>query len=70
MKEQLTDNHNKIISIADRKEAISFAINEIAKPGDIIGIFGKGHEKSMCYGTTEYPWSDQQAVRDILESKS
>lgn len=70
MKEQLTENHNKIISIADRGEAIAFAINELAKPGDIIGIFGKGHEKSMCYGTTEYPWSDQETVRNVLESKS
>ncbi|MFZ1721967.1 MAG: Mur ligase family protein [Microgenomates group bacterium] len=63
MKEQLTTGHNRIISIADRREAIHFAINSVAKKSDIIGIFGKGHETSMCYGTTEYPWSDQDAVK-------
>lgn len=67
MKEQLTKNHDKIVSIADRYQAIDFAINKLAKPGDIIAIFGKGHEQSMCYGTTEYPWSDQNAVKEILE---
>lgn len=63
MKEQLTTGHGKIISIADRQEAINFAINSIAKKDDIVGIFGKGHETSMCFGTTEYPWSDQEAVK-------
>lgn len=62
MKEGLATGHDKIISIAKRDEAIRYAIQELAKPGDVIGIFGKGHEKSMCYGTTEYDWSDQKAV--------
>lgn len=29
----------------DRKDAIMFAICNLAKEGDIVGIFGKGHEK-------------------------
>lgn len=66
MKEQLTEGHNKIISIADRRQAINFAINKLAKKGDTIGIFGKGPEKSMCYGTTETPWSDKKAVLEAL----
>jgi UDP-N-acetylmuramoyl-L-alanyl-D-glutamate--2,6-diaminopimelate ligase len=66
MKEQLTENHSKVLSIADRKDAIFFAIQELAQSGDIIGIFGKGHEKSMCFGTTEYPWSDQETVKEAL----
>lgn len=68
MKENLTENHDKVASIADRKQAIEFALTKLAKPGDIVGIFGKGHEKSMCYGTTEYPWSDRLAVEEILKS--
>ena len=66
MKEQLTEGHNKIISIADRREAIEFAIKKEAKTGDVVAIFGKGHEKSMCFGTTEYPWSDTKAALESL----
>lgn len=54
--------------IRDRAEAIQFAINR-AEPGDLVIITGKGHEKSMCFGTTEYPWSDHEAVREALERR-
>lgn len=67
MKESLTIGHNKILSIPDRQEAINFTINKLAKKGDLIGIFGKGPEKSMCYGTTETPWSDVEAVEKALK---
>ncbi len=49
----------------DREKAIKLAIN-LAKKGDIIGIFGKGHERSMNYQGVEKPWSDQKAVIDAL----
>ncbi len=67
MKESLTSGHNKIISIPDRQEAITFAIQKLAKRGDIVAIFGKGPEKSMCYGTEELPWSDEEAVQKALK---
>jgi UDP-N-acetylmuramoyl-L-alanyl-D-glutamate--2,6-diaminopimelate ligase len=67
MKSDLGTYHAKVLSIANRGEAIEFAIKKLAKPGDIIGIFGKGHEKSMCYGTIEYPWNDAQAVGEITK---
>lgn len=67
MKENLTENHSKIVSIADRREAIEFALTKIAKKGDIVAILGKGHEESMCYGKTEVPWSDKKAVLEILK---
>jgi UDP-N-acetylmuramoyl-L-alanyl-D-glutamate--2,6-diaminopimelate ligase len=47
--------------VNDRAEAIAFAI-KMANAGDVIIVTGKGHERSMCFGTTEYPWSDQGAV--------
>lgn len=50
----------------DRRKAIERAIN-MARAGDLIIITGKGHEKSMCFGTTEYPWSDQEVVRELLD---
>ena len=67
MKEQLTTGHNKIISIPDRKAAITFALTKLAQPGDLVGIFGKGHEQSLCYGTIEYPWDDRAVVREIMK---
>lgn len=51
--------------IADRGMAIAYALGE-ARPGDLVIVTGKGHEKSMCFGETEYPWSDQEAIRKIL----
>jgi UDP-N-acetylmuramoyl-L-alanyl-D-glutamate--2,6-diaminopimelate ligase len=35
----------------------------MARPGDVVIACGKGHEQSMCFGTTEYPWDDRQAMR-------
>lgn len=49
----------------DRKEAILLALR-MARRGDTIGIFGKGHELSMNYKGKETPWSDQGAVRENL----
>ncbi len=68
MKESLTTGHNKISSVPDRQEAINFAIQKLAKKGDLIAIFGKGPEKSMCYGTTEIEWSDEAAVKLAIKS--
>lgn len=51
----------------NRKEAIEFAIKKLAKPGDTVGIFGKGHENSMNLdGKVELPWSDFEAVKKAL----
>jgi len=51
--------------VGDRGEAIDFAIHE-ARRGDLVLITGKGHERSMCFGETELPWSDHQAAREAL----
>ncbi len=51
--------------IADRGEAIYFA-TQIARRGDMVMACGKGHEQSMCFGTTEYPWDDREAMRAAL----
>ncbi len=67
IKSGVQSGHQKVVSIADRYKAIEFALNTLAHPGDTILITGKGHEKSMCFGSTEYPWSDQQAVHSVLE---
>jgi len=52
--------------IPDRQQAITFAIQKLAKKGDVVIICGKGHERSMCFGRTEYPWSDREAAKKAL----
>jgi UDP-N-acetylmuramoyl-L-alanyl-D-glutamate--2,6-diaminopimelate ligase len=51
--------------IPDRGEAIRLGVR-MASPGDIVLACGKGHEQSMCFGTTEYPWDDRTAMRFAL----
>jgi len=51
--------------IPDRGEAIRFGI-QLAQSGDIVMACGKGHEQSMCFGTTEFPWDDRTAMRAAL----
>ena len=60
-----------LFKIADRKEAINFAIN-LAERGDTVLLTGKGHEKSMNYGRGEEPWDETgialAAVRERFKS--
>ncbi len=53
----------------DRTEAIQYAV-DMARAGDIVAAFGKGHERSMCYGEIEYPWSDQDAMLGALDRRA
>lgn len=66
MKEGVKEtNFRKVVTQPDRKDAIKLALS-LAKPNDTVGVFGKGHEKSMCFGKKEVPWSDQQVIADLL----
>ncbi|MEA3350108.1 MAG: UDP-N-acetylmuramoyl-L-alanyl-D-glutamate--2,6-diaminopimelate ligase [Chloroflexota bacterium] len=51
--------------IPDRGEAIRFAL-DLAQPDDVVISCGKGHEQSMCFGETEYPWDDRTAMQAAL----
>ncbi len=51
--------------IPDRGEAIRAGL-KLAGKGDIIMVCGKGHEQSMCFGETEYPWDDRTATLSAL----
>jgi len=54
--------------VPDRTEAIMRAV-DMAQPGDVVIVTGKGHERSMCFGTVERPWSDHDAVRQALRKR-
>jgi UDP-N-acetylmuramoyl-L-alanyl-D-glutamate--2,6-diaminopimelate ligase len=51
--------------VADRGEALRRAV-QMAQAGDLVVACGKGHEQSMCFGETEYPWDDRTALRAAL----
>jgi UDP-N-acetylmuramoyl-L-alanyl-D-glutamate--2,6-diaminopimelate ligase len=53
------------IRVPDRGDAI-YAACQMAKAGDLVMACGKGHEQSMCFGRTEHPWDDCEAMRSAL----
>ncbi len=59
--------NSKVFMDVDRKSAIQSALSR-AQQGDIILIAGKGHENYQIIGTEQRPFSDAQAVREILKA--
>lgn len=54
--------------VLDRQQAIDLAV-ELAKPGDLVFITGKGSEPVMAVaGGRSIPWDDRAAVRRALHS--
>jgi len=53
------------IELEDRRDAIAASL-AFAEPGDIVVICGKGHEKSIIYGTESIPWDDRDVTREEL----
>lgn len=51
--------------IIDRKAAIRRAI-EIAEPGDLVIVLGKGHETGQEIHGVKHPFSDQEELRSAL----
>jgi len=54
--------------IPDRREAIALAI-EMAVPGDIILIAGKGHEEYQEIKGIRYPFSDREVAEHAIRNK-
>lgn len=61
------EEQDKIVSIADRYQAIKFALTQLAEPGDIVALLGKGAEKSLAIGKKELPWSDRAVAEQIIK---
>lgn len=54
--------------ILDRGEAIHHALT-MAKPGDLVIIAGKGHERTWVYGGRRLPFDDREVARQILRTQ-
>lgn len=61
-----TAGKRKAISITDRREAIKTAIN-LALPGDIILVAGKGHEKYQEINGVKHDFDDKKVLKEIFE---
>jgi len=59
-------NKRKTLSITDRREAIKTACH-LAKPGDIILLAGKGHEKYQDIQGIKHPFDDKEILNDNLK---
>jgi UDP-N-acetylmuramoyl-L-alanyl-D-glutamate--2,6-diaminopimelate ligase len=58
-------NYKKVLSITDRREAIHTAC-ALSKPGDIILVAGKGHEKYQEIKGIKYPFDDMDELNQTF----
>ena len=58
----------KAILKVDRKSAICLAI-ELACPGDIVLIAGKGHERTQIFGSQAIPFDDCLIAKEALQNR-
>jgi UDP-N-acetylmuramoyl-L-alanyl-D-glutamate--2,6-diaminopimelate ligase len=58
-------NGQRLLTIVDRREAIAKAI-ELARPGDLVLVAGKGHEKYQVIGERVLPFDDVAVAREAL----
>lgn len=61
----MPNNRKKALTITDRKEAIRTACH-LARPGDIIVVAGKGHEKYQEIKGVKYPFDDKQVLLEAM----
>ncbi|HEX5034842.1 MAG TPA: UDP-N-acetylmuramoyl-L-alanyl-D-glutamate--2,6-diaminopimelate ligase, partial [bacterium] len=50
----------------DRRKAIAKAV-ELAKPGEVVLIAGKGHEDYQILGTEKVHFDDREVAREALK---
>ncbi len=61
------DYRGSVVIEPDRRNAIAVAL-QIARPGDVVLIAGKGHETTQTVGDLQLPFDDRAVARDVLES--
>ena len=59
------DSAQGLLSIVDRRAAIAKAI-ELARPGELVLVAGKGHEQSQVIGDEHLPFDDAAVAREAL----
>jgi UDP-N-acetylmuramoyl-L-alanyl-D-glutamate--2,6-diaminopimelate ligase len=59
-------NHSGEV-IVDRKAAIQRAV-EMAAPGDVVAILGKGHEVGQEINGVKHPFDDRKVLAEAIAS--
>jgi len=62
------DAGQRLLTIVDRRAAITKAV-ELARPGDLVLIAGKGHEKYQVIGDRVLPFDDAAVAREALSRR-
>ncbi len=62
------DSAQRLLAIADRRSAITSAV-ELAQPGDLVLVAGKGHEKYQVIGADVLPFDDVAVAREALDRR-
>lgn len=65
----IAKTHGAYVEIADRKEAIRYAIKN-GRPGDVIVLAGKGHEDYQEIRGVKYPMDERDLIADILREEA
>jgi len=65
----LGDARNAYVTLVDRRQAIALAI-DLATPGDMVVIAGKGHEDYQIVGRTKLPFDDCEEARRALARRA
>ena len=67
---QPNQHKSAVLKILDRREAIKKAL-ELANPGDVVIITGKGSESWMCVAKgKKIPWDDRKIVKEEIKRLS
>jgi UDP-N-acetylmuramoyl-L-alanyl-D-glutamate--2,6-diaminopimelate ligase len=59
------DPAQRVLTMSDRRLAIKKAV-EVARPGDLVLVAGKGHEKYQVIGDRTLPFDDVEVAREAL----
>jgi UDP-N-acetylmuramoyl-L-alanyl-D-glutamate--2,6-diaminopimelate ligase len=54
--------------VQDRTEAIKLAVN-LAQPGDVVIVLGKGHERGQEIAGVVHPFDDRMVLAHAIEGK-
>jgi UDP-N-acetylmuramoyl-L-alanyl-D-glutamate--2,6-diaminopimelate ligase len=54
-----------LLLVPDRRAAIAAAIGK-ARPGDVVLLAGKGHERAIIYAASELPWDERAVAEECL----
>jgi len=61
-------DRKRVLAIADRQEAIRAAC-QLAKPGDIVLVAGKGHEKYQEINSVRHPFDDREVLEQAFNEQ-